>query len=145
MIVVDTNVLAYLLLPTPYAAQAEAVLIKDSDWVAPQLIHSEFRKVLLGAVRRNDVAGSDADSFLARTHEVITVPETAVANGVIYVGSWTGHLYALDASDGSVLKTLATGGRQLAAPTIANGLVYVSTWESDGHVQAFGLSDAPHP
>ena len=66
MIVVDTNLLAYLLLPTTYSAQAEAVLIKDSHWFAPQLIHSEFRNVLLGAVRRNDVARSDADSFERR-------------------------------------------------------------------------------
>jgi predicted nucleic acid-binding protein len=59
----------------PYAAKAQAVLIKDSDWFAPQLIHSEFRNVLLGAVRRNDVARSDADSFLARAQDVITLSE----------------------------------------------------------------------
>ncbi len=84
MIVVDTNLLAYLLLPTPYSAQAEAVLIKDSDWFAPQLIHSEFRNVLLGAVRRNDVSRSDADSFLARAQDVIAVPETAVDGPAIF-------------------------------------------------------------
>jgi predicted nucleic acid-binding protein len=49
MIVVDTNVLVYLLLPTPHAAQADAILLKDPDWIAPALIHSEFRNVLLGA------------------------------------------------------------------------------------------------
>ena len=50
MIVVDTNLLAYLLLPTTHAVQAAAVLLKDPDWVAPALIHSEFRNVLLEAV-----------------------------------------------------------------------------------------------
>jgi predicted nucleic acid-binding protein len=45
MIVVDTNLLAYLLLPTPHAAHAEAVLFKDSDWIAPTLICSEIRNV----------------------------------------------------------------------------------------------------
>jgi predicted nucleic acid-binding protein len=84
MIVVDTNLLAYLLLPTPYAAQAEAVLIKDSDWFAPQLIHSEFRNVLLGAVRRNDVARSDADSFLARAQDVITVSEAPIDSSAVF-------------------------------------------------------------
>jgi predicted nucleic acid-binding protein len=84
MILVDTNLLAYLLLPTPYAAKAEAVLIKDSDWLAPQLIHSEFRNVLLGAVRRNDIARSDADSFLARAQEVITVPEGAIDGPAVF-------------------------------------------------------------
>ncbi len=49
MIVVDTNLLAYLLLPTSHTAEADAVLLKDPDWIAPALIHSEFRNVLLGA------------------------------------------------------------------------------------------------
>lgn len=78
MIVVDTNLLAYLLLPTLNVSQAEAVLIKDPDWIAPALIHSEFRNVLLGAVRRKDVAQDDANSFLARAHEVISVPDEDV-------------------------------------------------------------------
>lgn len=84
MIVVDTNLLAYLLLPTPHAVQAEAVLIKDPDWIAPALIHSEFRNVLLGAVRRKDVAQADADRFLARAYEVITVPEGDVDGYAVF-------------------------------------------------------------
>jgi len=46
MIVVDTNLLVYLLLSTPYTAQAEAVMSADSDWIAPGLIHSESRMSL---------------------------------------------------------------------------------------------------
>jgi predicted nucleic acid-binding protein len=84
MIVVDTNLLAYLLLPTSHAAQAEAVLIRDPDWIAPTLIHSEFRNVLLGAVRRNDIAREDADSFLARAHEVITVPDEPIDGHAVF-------------------------------------------------------------
>lgn len=84
MILVDTNLLAYLLLPTPHTAKAEAVLIKDPDWFAPQLIHSEFRNVLLGAVRRDNIARSDADSFLARAEEVITVPEAAIDEPAVF-------------------------------------------------------------
>jgi predicted nucleic acid-binding protein len=59
MIVVDTNLLVYLLLPTPYTAQAEAIMDVDSDWIAPGLIHSELRNVFLGAVRRKDIALDD--------------------------------------------------------------------------------------
>jgi len=80
MIVVDTNVLVYLLLPTPHAAQADAILLKDPDWIAPALIHSEFRNVLLGAVRRKDIEADDAPVLLDRAMEVITVPEGG-ANG----------------------------------------------------------------
>jgi predicted nucleic acid-binding protein len=78
MIVVDTNVLVYLLLPTPHAPQADAILLKDPDWIAPVLIHSEFRNVLLGAVRRKDIDADDAPVLLDRAVEVITVPEGGV-------------------------------------------------------------------
>ncbi len=78
MIVVDTNLLVYLLLPTTHAVQADAVLLKDPDWVGPALIHSEFRNVLLGAVRRKEVEADDARALLDRATEVITVPEGAV-------------------------------------------------------------------
>jgi predicted nucleic acid-binding protein len=78
MIVVDTNLLAYLLLPTPHAAQADAILLKDPDWIASALIHSEFRNVLLGAVRRKDIDADDARALLDRAVEVITVPDGGV-------------------------------------------------------------------
>jgi len=78
MIAVDTNLLAYLLLPTLHAAQADAILLKDPDWIAPALIHSEFRNVLVGAVRRRDVEPHDAGVLLDRAVEVITVPEGRV-------------------------------------------------------------------
>lgn len=78
MIVVDTNLLAYLLLPTPHAVQADAVLLKDQDWVAPALIHSEFRNVVLGAVRRKDIERRHAPTLLDRAAEVITVPDGGV-------------------------------------------------------------------
>ncbi len=52
MIVVDTNVLAYLLLPGGQQAVAEQVLALDPRWAAPLLLRSEFRNVLSGWVRR---------------------------------------------------------------------------------------------
>lgn len=52
MIVVDTNVVAYLYLPGELTARAEALLQRDSDWAAPVLWRSEFRNVLAGYMRR---------------------------------------------------------------------------------------------
>ena len=89
MIVVDTNLLAYLLLPTPHAPQADAVLLKDPDWIAPVLIHSEFRNVLLGAVRRKDIEADDAPVLLDRAVEVITVPEGGVDGKAVLAWRWT--------------------------------------------------------
>jgi len=53
MIVVDTNVLAYLYLPTDYTAKAENLLQHDPEWVAPTLWRSEFRNVLALYLRKS--------------------------------------------------------------------------------------------
>jgi predicted nucleic acid-binding protein len=55
VIVVDTNVVAYLFLPGEFAARAEAWLKSDRDWVAPMLWRSEFRNVLAGCLRRKQL------------------------------------------------------------------------------------------
>jgi len=52
LIVVDTNLLACLLLPGGETAVAEQVLKRDPRWAAPLLLRSEFRNVLVGWVRR---------------------------------------------------------------------------------------------
>ena len=46
MIVVDTNVLAYLFISGERSDICERVLRKDAEWVAPALWRSEFRNVL---------------------------------------------------------------------------------------------------
>ena len=50
MIVVDSNVLAYLYLPTDHTLRAEALLQKDPDWAAPVLFcgAASFETFLLG-------------------------------------------------------------------------------------------------
>lgn len=55
MIVVDTNLIAYLRIPGTHTALAERVLRRDPDWSAPILWLSEFRNVLVGYVRRRQM------------------------------------------------------------------------------------------
>ncbi len=52
MIVVDTNVLTYLLLPTPLTSAAETLYQRDPEWAAPLLWRSEFRNVLALYLRK---------------------------------------------------------------------------------------------
>lgn len=52
MIVVDTNVVAYLYLPSDHTTKAEALLMRDAEWAAPVLWRSEFRNTLAGFMRR---------------------------------------------------------------------------------------------
>lgn len=60
MIVVDTNVLAYLYLPSEFSAAAELLLDRDADWAAPILWRSEFRNILAVAMRRKAVTFDQA-------------------------------------------------------------------------------------
>jgi predicted nucleic acid-binding protein len=52
MIVVDSNVLAYLYLPGEHTVAAEALLDREPEWSAPILWRSEFRNILTGYMRR---------------------------------------------------------------------------------------------
>ena len=60
MIVVDSNVLAYLYLPGEHTDAAEALLQRDPDWAAPVLWRSEFRNILAGYMRRKALSFEQA-------------------------------------------------------------------------------------
>lgn len=78
MIVVDSNIVAYLYLPGGYTEKAEALLEHDADWAAPLLWRSEFRNILAGYMRRKTLTFEaardlqlEAESLLAGAeHEV---------------------------------------------------------------------------
>lgn len=52
MIIADTNIITYLLLPTSYTDLADSLYRIDSDWAAPTLWKSEFRNVLTLYLRK---------------------------------------------------------------------------------------------
>jgi outer membrane protein assembly factor BamB len=54
----------------------------------------------------------------------------AVANGLVYVGSYDGKLYALDASTGAYKWSYPTGSYINSSPAVANGLVYVGSTDN---------------
>lgn len=51
----------------------------------------------------------------------------AVVNGVVYVGSGTPNVYALNASSGAKLWSYKTGEFVASSPAVANGVVYVGS------------------
>jgi len=55
MIVVDSNVIAYLFLPGEYTEAAERLLAQEPEWAAPVLWRSEFRNILAGHMRRSSL------------------------------------------------------------------------------------------
>jgi len=64
MIVVDTNIIAYLYLEGDRSSQAEQVLEKDTQWAAPLLWRSELRNVLALYIRKNLLPLDDAQQIM---------------------------------------------------------------------------------
>ena len=64
MIVVDTNIITYFYLPTPYSERAERLFEQDSQWCAPSLWRSEFRNVLALYLRKELITLEEAFEIL---------------------------------------------------------------------------------
>jgi predicted nucleic acid-binding protein len=78
MIVVDSNVLAYLYLPCEYTAAAETFLEQDPDWAAPILWRSEFRNILAGYMRRKTISFEQANSLQKEAESLLEEAEFEV-------------------------------------------------------------------
>jgi predicted nucleic acid-binding protein len=81
LIVVDTNIIAYLLVNGEYSESAEKVLLKDPGWAAPLLWRSEFRNTLVKCVRGGLVELNDAYRIMADAESLMSEGEYAVASG----------------------------------------------------------------
>lgn len=85
MIVADTNVISYLLLPTDYSEKASQLYRIDHDWVAPELWRSEFRNVLSLYLRQNILSLTEALALQDEAESLMgdrefSLPSAAVMN-----------------------------------------------------------------
>jgi len=78
VIVVDTNVLIGLWLPTQWSDQTEDLLSKDPEWVAPLLWRSEFRNILATYVRTGKLDLETAFRTCAAAEALLTGREFSV-------------------------------------------------------------------
>ncbi len=78
MIVVDSNILAYLYLPGEYSANAEALLQRDPEWAAPLLWRSEFRNILAGYLRRGTLTFEQVTALQEEAEALLEGAEFAV-------------------------------------------------------------------
>lgn len=84
MIVVDTNVVAYLYLPGELTGRAEALLERDPDWTAPMLWRSELRNILAGFMRRRALGFDQARAIQAEAESLLAGGEFDVdSQGVL--------------------------------------------------------------
>jgi predicted nucleic acid-binding protein len=79
VIVVDTNVVARLVIPGAGTPAAERVRDRDATWAAPALLRSEFRNVLVTSIRTGRIVHQTALQALQDADEVLGAGERPVS------------------------------------------------------------------
>jgi polyvinyl alcohol dehydrogenase (cytochrome) len=124
------------------------VAIANSDHLPYTLVPSG-QQITWGAWSALDVAtGKILWQTADPTANTIDRGSVSVANGVMYAGSNSGQMYALDARTGNILWNFASGGTVIDGPSIVDGVLY---WGSgyrnilgtgNNKVYAFALAGA---
>ena len=78
MIVVDTNVIAYFIVPGDMTPLAEAVREKDPFWSVPWLWRSEMRNLLTLYVRRGLLSLAEIQGLMSNAEEMLSGSEFRV-------------------------------------------------------------------
>ena len=83
MIVADTNLIVYLLVPGEFTDSAEAVRLADSAWIAPSLWRSEFCNVITLYVRFRGMSEQDATEVIEAAEQIMGGHECSVPSATI--------------------------------------------------------------
>lgn len=75
MIVADTNLIAYLMIPSPRTLLAKSVYLKDPEWRSSLLWRSEFRNVLMLYIRNQEIS-------LHKATQMMEIAETKFGMGL---------------------------------------------------------------
>jgi predicted nucleic acid-binding protein len=84
MIVVDSNIIAYLYIPGAFTAAAEKLLNDEPEWTAPVLWRSEFRNILAGYFRRGDLSLAQAKAIQSEAESLLTGNEFDVESDAVF-------------------------------------------------------------
>lgn len=83
MIVVDTNIIAYLYLSGEHSTKVEKLLSVDPLWTAPLLWRSEFRNVLCQYLRQNRLTLDDTSLIIQQAELLMQDSEYHVSSSHI--------------------------------------------------------------
>lgn len=87
MIVVDTNIIAYLHLPSEYTALALNVYNKDHEWNVPTIWRSEFRNILIIYMRKKILNVEEAIFIMDKSEKAVYKEYSVNSNEVIKLGA----------------------------------------------------------
>jgi len=83
MIIADTNIISYLLLPTSYTDSVESLYKIDPDWSAPILWKSEFRNVMALYLRKKIITLEKAMQLQETAESIIIQNEYDVSSSQV--------------------------------------------------------------
>ena len=83
MICVDTNIVCYRYMASPFSAAADAAWAKDSDWIVPILWRSEFRNALTGSIRRRSLTVEEAIAIANLAEAMLDRKEFTVSTSAV--------------------------------------------------------------
>ncbi|WP_311553541.1 type II toxin-antitoxin system VapC family toxin [Propionimicrobium lymphophilum] len=106
MIVVDTNILAYLFLPGEFRESAGNLLLEDSEWAAPVLWKSEFRNILVGYVRKGLLSSAQSRRVQKMAEELLHENEFLVPSNDVLELAENSTCRAYDCEFVAVAKSL---------------------------------------
>ncbi|MCU7921395.1 MAG: type II toxin-antitoxin system VapC family toxin [Candidatus Thiodiazotropha sp. (ex Dulcina madagascariensis)] len=108
MIVVDTNTIAYLYLPTEFTASIEKLLDAEAHWAAPLLWRSEFRNILALYLRKGLIEYGTACGIQAQAEDLIGENEFNIDSVSVLTLASASDCSAYDCEFVSLAKALDT-------------------------------------
>ena len=83
MICVDTNIICYRYMASPFSAAADAAWGKGADWIVPILWRSEFRNALAGSIRRRSLTVEEAIAIANLAQAMLERKEFTVSTSAV--------------------------------------------------------------
>lgn len=125
MIVADSNLVAYLLIPGDKNALADEIFLKDTDWAVPLICRSEMRNILTLYMRHEGMSLSQAKRTMEKAEIILRDKEYAVPSDDVLeltsrhaVTAYDGEFVVLAMQLGVPFVTFDKPARK-AFPTIA--------------------------
>lgn len=106
MIVVDANVIVYLLTPGSRSELAWSTAERDDDWRVPPLWRSEVRNALLGIVRAGQLDSTDAIASMNRAERLLIGSSHEVGSAHVLELALSSGCSAYDCEYVSLAETL---------------------------------------
>jgi len=83
VICVDTNIICYRYMASPFSAAADAAWAKDPDWIVPILWRSEFRNAMARSIRQRSLTVEEASAIANLAEATLDRKEFTISTSAV--------------------------------------------------------------